>query len=156
MVRQGDQCYRWQGGRKLENKAWHQETQALALAQLPDRVSSTHETGDSDYAKYRGKCRELSEAAVAADPSLRLVRGYYYCPIWNVEEQHWWCVDPVGEIHDPSKLQYPSAGMGMYREFDGMLSCEQCAKLVHENDAILPGNGMAFCSSGCYARCVGF
>lgn len=34
----------------------------------------------SDYAKYRGKCKEMSEEAVAQDPSLRLVRGYYHCP----------------------------------------------------------------------------
>ena len=31
-----------------------------------------------DYQRYRGKCKEMSEALIAADPSLRLVRGHYY------------------------------------------------------------------------------
>lgn len=48
----------------------------------------------SDYLKFRGKCKELSEAACAEDPSLALVRGHYYCPIWNVTEPHWWTVRP--------------------------------------------------------------
>ena len=37
----------------------------------------------SDYLKYRGKCKEMSEALVANNPALRLVRGHYWCPIWN-------------------------------------------------------------------------
>jgi len=29
----------------------------------------------SDYEKYRGKCKEFSEALIKKDPTLRLVRG---------------------------------------------------------------------------------
>jgi hypothetical protein len=34
---------------------------------------------ESDYMKYRGKCKEMSEALVKENPKLRLVRGHYYC-----------------------------------------------------------------------------
>lgn len=47
-------------------------------------------TPDEGYALYRGKCKEYCEAAITTDPSLTLVRGYYYEPIWGTVEQHWW------------------------------------------------------------------
>ena len=37
----------------------------------------------SDYLTYHGRCKELAEEAVTADPTLRLVRGHYHCPIWG-------------------------------------------------------------------------
>ena len=37
----------------------------------------------SDYQKYRSKCKQLSEEAVKESPELRLVRGYYYCSNWG-------------------------------------------------------------------------
>lgn len=108
---------------------------------------------DDNYNRYRGRCRELSEAAVAADPSLTLVRGWYVCPVWG-KEGHWWTVKPDGTIHDPSKLQYPSAGTGQYIPFNGMFECEQCGKEVSEDDALVDGHHV-FCGSRCYARCIG-
>lgn len=108
----------------------------------------------SNYLKYRGKCKEMSEAACAADPSLRLVRGHYYCPIWHSNEQHWWCEKPDGTIVDPTKLQFPSEGKGFYTEFDGIIQCAECGKEVKEEDARIDGN-YAFCSSACNARFVG-
>ncbi|HNV67896.1 MAG TPA: hypothetical protein PKN60_12325, partial [Bacteroidales bacterium] len=67
---------------------------------------------DSDYLKFRGKCKEMSEAAVLEDPTLRLVRGHYWCPLWDRNEQHWWCVKPDGTIVDPTARQFPSRGLG--------------------------------------------
>lgn len=108
----------------------------------------------SDYLQFRGKCKELSEAEVAADPSLRLVRGHYYCPIWNTEEPHWWCARPDGTILDPSARQFPSKGLGTYTEFNGLVSCANCSKEVPEEDASIEGN-YAFCSGACHMRFVG-
>jgi len=71
---------------------------------------------NKDYLTYRGKCKDLSEEAVRKDPELRLVRGHYFCPIWKREEQHWWCVRKDGTIHDPAKYQFPSRGLGVYKE----------------------------------------
>jgi hypothetical protein len=106
------------------------------------------------YRLYRGRCKELSEAACAADPTLKLVRGHYYCPIWNSEEPHWWTLRQDGTIHDPTREQFPSHGCGEYTPFDGMVSCEECGKNIAEEDAIIESN-YAFCSGRCYGKCVG-
>lgn len=106
------------------------------------------------YRKFRGKCKELSEAACAADPKLRLVRGHYFCPVWGTNEQHWWTVRPDGTIHDPTKDQFPSRGLGDYEEFDGMVTCAECGKQVPEGEAEFASR-YAFCSGRCYGRFVG-
>jgi hypothetical protein len=108
----------------------------------------------TDYEKYRGKCREYCDAAIAENPSLRLVRGYYWCPISNREEQHWWTVDLAGEIYDPTSKQFLSAGLGTYREFDGTVECDECGKVVAEEDASFDGR-YAFCSYECYGHFIG-
>lgn len=107
-----------------------------------------------NYAKYRGTCLGLSLAACIADSTLRLVRGHYFCPLWGSNEAHWWTERPDGSIHDPSKLQFPSRGGGLYEEFDGFIDCEQCGKRVTEEAAVIDGNHV-FCSDLCYGRCVG-
>lgn len=108
----------------------------------------------ANYIKYRGKCKPMSEALVALNPGWRLVRGHYFCPLWSRNEPHWWCVDEDGKIHDPTKLQFPSAGLGIYEEFDGMCECAECGTSVHENDGTPYGNYM-FCSTPCAMRFVG-
>jgi len=107
----------------------------------------------SDYLKYRGKCKELSEAEIAKDPTLRLVRGTYWCPMWG-NQDHWWCEKPDGTIVDPSARQFPSKGMGEYREFNGICVCAQCEKEVKEEDATFESR-YAFCSTSCKMRFVG-
>lgn len=103
----------------------------------------------------RGRCHELASDAVQLDPTLRLVRGWYRCPVWG-DQQHWWAEREDGTIIDPTAAQFPSAGVGRYIEYQGMLPCEQCGDAVAEDVAYLPGNGMAFCSLDCYGRCIGF
>lgn len=108
----------------------------------------------SDYLRYRGKCREYSEAATKEDPTLRLARGRYYCPMWRQWEPHWWCVRQDGSVFDPTAVQFPSRGLGEYREFDGWMECSECGKHIREEDADTHGN-YAFCSYQCYGRFVG-
>lgn len=108
---------------------------------------------DSDYLRYRGKCKEMSEALVAADPSLTLVRGYYHDPAWG-EQQHWWTKKPDGTIVDPTKDQFPSKGQGQYVEFDGTVECAECGQRVKEEEADIDGS-YAFCSYECHGRFVG-
>lgn len=103
----------------------------------------------------RGKCKEMSEAAVAADPTLRLVRGHYYCPHWG-KQAHWWAEKSDGTIVDPTAEQFPSQGHGIYVEFDGWANCDECGERIHEDDGIIGGNGnYIFCSGTCYGRFVG-
>jgi len=108
---------------------------------------------DSDYQTYRGRCKEMSETAIAAEPSLRLVRGYYHCPVWGKQE-HWWTERPDGTIFDPTAKQFPSKGIGEYEEWDGVIPCEQCGKPVDMNEASIDGHHV-FCSYECHGRCVG-
>jgi hypothetical protein len=110
--------------------------------------------GTSDYMRFRGRCKELSEAAVRDDPTLTLVRGYYSCPIWNRVEQHWWTVRPDGTIHDPSARQFPSAGMGDYTPFNGMVACSNCGVEKPEDKMRYEGR-YAFCCYACHGQFVG-
>lgn len=107
----------------------------------------------SDYLKYRGKCKELSEALIQADPSLVLVRGYYYDIAWG-KQSHWWTKKPDGTIIDPTKDQFPSKGQGRYEEFDGVLNCSNCDKEITEDEADIHGR-YCFCSYTCYGQFVG-
>lgn len=107
----------------------------------------------SDYLEFRGRCRELAEAAVRADPTLTLTRGHYWCPLWGKQE-HWWAVRPDGSIHDPSKAQFPSKGLGDYLPFDGFVECAECGKKLLEDEARYDSR-YAFCSTLCHGRFVG-
>jgi|SRR5665647_377034 len=109
----------------------------------------------SDYTEFRGKCKELSEEAIAQDPTLILVRGHYHCPVWG-EQPHWWTVKPDGTIFDPSARQFPSKGIGRYIEFDGGLACSNCGKEMKETDEVAQfESNYAFCSTPCHMRFVG-
>lgn len=107
----------------------------------------------TDYEKYRGKCKEMSEALIIEDSTLTLVRGHYICPIWG-EQAHWWCKKPDGTIVDPTKLQFPSRGAGDYIEFDGTVECSNCNKKMLEQEAIFESR-YCFCSGECYGAFVG-
>lgn len=108
----------------------------------------------TDYLRYRGKCKEASEALIAADPSLKLVRGHYYCPIWG-EQEHWWCKKPDGTIVDPTKNQFPSRGIGEYVEFDGNVACSNCGKVMREDQVYSAESRYIFCSYECHGQFVG-
>jgi hypothetical protein len=111
-------------------------------------------TPEEGYKKFRGKCRQYCDDALKADPSLTLVRGHYFCPIWNTEEAHWWTTRPDGSIFDPTAEQFPSKGAGIYTPFNGMVSCAECGKEIPESEADIEGN-YAFCSNRCHGRFVG-
>ena len=125
--------------------------EATVNAAGPLEASVRAHTG---YLEFRGRCKELSEAACAADPTLTLVRGHYFCPMWNSDEPHWWCVRQDGTIFDPSKDQFPSRGLGIYTPFDGRIACAECGKEIDESEARFDSN-YAFCSTRCNMRFVG-
>jgi hypothetical protein len=106
-----------------------------------------------DYLKYRGKCKELAEEEIKKNPSLILVRGYYYDVVWG-KEQHWWCKDENGKIVDPTKDQFPTKGFGEYEEYDGNVECSQCGTVLPEEKMQFDGR-YAFCSTSCHLKFVG-
>lgn len=108
---------------------------------------------ESDYTKYRGKCKEMAKEAVSLDPSLKLVRGFYHCPLWG-KQQHWWTVRQNGDIYDPSCRQFPTKGAGaFYEEFDGMIECDYCGEKVPENRARFDGS-YVYCGYDCNVKSV--
>ena len=108
----------------------------------------------TDYMKYRGKCKELSEELCKKDNTLVLVRGHYFCPIWNTENQHWWCEKPDGTIVDPTRKQFPSHGHGIYTPFNGYVQCSNCGHEMKEEEGRYESN-YVFCSILCHMRFVG-
>lgn len=100
--------------------------------------------------ELRGRCRELAEALVDRRPELRLVRGWYGDPDWG-DCEHWWCEEPDGTVVDPTVEQFPSghiAGLGTYREYDGVHPCPGCGIPVEDEDD-------PFCCGACYGAMVG-
>lgn len=101
-------------------------------------------------ATLRGKCREYAEAAKSADPTLRLVRGWYFDPVWGRQE-HWWTERPDGTIFDPTAAQFPLGGVAdWYEEYRGVFPCQGCGAEVSEVEHY---NGC--CTYQCYGRMVG-
>ena len=109
----------------------------------------------SDYNKYRGRCKEMCDEAIKTDLTLTLVRGHYYCPIWDRDEEHWWTVRADGSIYDPTVLQFPSKGLGVYTPFNGTVESAQCGKEMKERDVERAEGRYAFCSYRCHGRFVG-
>jgi hypothetical protein len=110
---------------------------------------------DTDYKTYRGKCQEFVKKAIEEDPTLVAVRGYYYDTVWG-RQAHWWCKREDGTIYDPTAMQFPSKGTGVYDEFGGKVECEVCGKEMLESEAEIAGNGhYAVCSTACYRSLVG-
>lgn len=111
----------------------------------------------ADYRKYRGKCKEMAEAAMKADPSLSLVRGFYICEV-SGKQPHWWTVKPDGSIFDPSCKQFPSGGSGEYIAFNGELTCSVCNRSVSEADfyRVELGGKDILCSVECYGEYIGY
>lgn len=107
----------------------------------------------ADYRQYRGECKKQAEAAVLKDPTLKIVRGHYYCHAYG-RQPHWWCERQDGTVVDPSARQFPSNGTGVYEPFDGVVECAECGKEVEEKDARFESN-YAFCSLRCNMRFVG-
>ena len=91
---------------------------------------------DMTYEKAYGKCKDVSEEMLKHFPELRLARGHYYCHKWG-ERMHHWLVTPEGKIIDPTKIQFPSNGFGVYEEWDetqqeptGM--CPNCGEYIYD------------------------
>jgi len=114
----------------------------------------TEEDAAADYLTFRGKCKELAKERCRQDPTLRLVRGHYFDALWGEDLAHWWCEKPDGTVVDPSCRQFPTNGHGIYTEFDGVVTCDNCGKQLPEGDAVFMGQYPA-CSNRCAGAIVG-
>lgn len=99
-----------------------------------------------------GQCKKWSALMIAEFPELRLVRGFYDCPFWG-ERTHWWCVDANGHIVDATAHQFPSRGIGEYRELkEGERAptnrCANCSGPVYDGGTV--------CGSECHKQYVAY
>lgn len=97
-----------------------------------------------------GSCRETTEKMNQVFPELRRVRGFYNCFVWGKRE-HWWLVDPEGNIVDPTVAQFPSKGTGEYIELDETEEeptgkCINCGGYTYHQNC--------FCSDACADECA--
>ena len=117
----------------------------------------------ADYVTYRGKCKELCEAAMREDSNLKLVRGHITVPAWPSDpfQPHWWCTKPDGAIVDPSWRQFPfqqQPPARLYEEFNGHVECAECGEPgMHQEfgGTYFAYSNYCFCSNACAQRFVG-
>ena len=108
----------------------------------------------------RGQCESQAKYLATTDSNLRVVRGYYHCPVWG-PQAHWWCEKSDGTIVDPTVEQFPSHSYvqpSFYEEYDGTLVCASCGVTGREGDEgwDIVGNGhYAVCSYRCHGYLVG-
>lgn len=104
-------------------------------------ISEHYPTYESAY----GKCAEATTAMLAVFPELHRVRGHYYCLVWG-ERSHWWLVTADGGIVDPTAVQFPSRGTGVYEAWnEGSAEptgkCPNCGGYAYNHAAV--------CSDAC-------
>ncbi len=95
---------------------------------------SKYNTQENAY----GKCAEATIEMKNRFPELKRVRGHYYCVIWG-ERTHWWLVDEENNIVDPTAIQFPTKGAGIYDEIDetGPIptgKCPNCSEYCYDNN----------------------
>jgi len=116
-----------------------------------------HGTPQEHWLFYSQKCHLYVLKWHERDPELTPVRGFYFCPVWNQDRQHWWLQKPDGTIFDPTVTQFPSAGLGTYQPFEDLeLNCDQCGKSVPKELLGHYHHNYTLCSNRCYGRMVGF
>lgn len=97
-----------------------------------------------------GQCAEITAQMASAFPELRRVRGHYHCFAWGARE-HWWLEALDGQVIDPTAMQFPSKGFGMYVEFGGEEPtgmCPNCGEYIY--------GGGELCSERCHIEYVAY
>jgi hypothetical protein len=106
---------------------------------------------------YARKCHLYVLKWHEKDPTLTPVRGFYFCPVWRRDRQHWWLRRPDGTVFDPTKTQFPSSGAGLYQPFEELeFECDECGASVPKEMAGAFHHNYTICSDRCYGRLVGF
>jgi len=88
------------------------------------------------YEKAYGNCEKVCRKMQRQFPELQLIRGHYYCIVWG-ERTHWWLQTECGDIIDPTAIQFPTNGSGVYEPWDETQEeptgkCIQCGEYCYK------------------------
>lgn len=88
------------------------------------------------YEKAYGKCESVCKDINTRFPELKLIRGHYFDTAWG-ERAHWWLTDSTGKIVDPTAIQFPSKGRGVYESWDESQpeptgKCSNCGEYIFD------------------------
>lgn len=107
----------------------------------------------------RGRCQEASKKMQEAFPELRVTNGYVVLAFVGEPQMHWWCVDPKGNVVDPTAIQYVENGCPIadYEEIDDSHParnyprgrCLDCGEHYFIGEHTKDSN---FCSTDCYTK----
>lgn len=109
------------------------------------------------YSTAFGYCKPVCQEMNKVFPELKLVRGHYYDASWG-ERMHWWLVDPDGNIIDPTAIQFPSKGKGVYIPWDESQpeptgKCRQCGEYTYNGQNIHDACFSAYLEYNNISRC---
>ena len=84
-----------------------------------------------------GMCREATQQFSNDFPELKRVRGHVESALSSKLLPHWWCVDPNGNIIDPTAKQFDY--ITRYIELDKSQpeptgKCPNCGEYCYDND----------------------
>jgi hypothetical protein len=68
---------------------------------------------DENVSNPYGQCYEYSSKMMDTYPELRIVQGYYDCPIWG-KRDHFFLLDKNNLVIDPTRTQFPTQGTWNY------------------------------------------
>lgn len=118
-----------------------------------------HETITADmdpFHHYAGKCHLYVWEWIKYNPELKPQSGFYECPIWGVR-QHWWAINEIGMVFDPTSMQFPSNGMGEYIPLHKAdIPCCECGDVVPPFKIGFWHHNHMVCSDECYGSLVGY
>ena len=98
-----------------------------------------------------GKCKEVSAKMQKAFPELVIVPGYVDT-MWG-RRDHFWLVDPTGQVVDPTESQFPGGVFAYEAWRPGSLTrvgkCMECGDEIWRPMDTLKAVNVSTCSSEC-------
>lgn len=98
----------------------------------------------------RNKCMAATAEMVTVFPELKVVAGFVFASGSRIE--HFWCVDPVGNVVDPTAAQF--VGITSYVPWKPgdeirVGKCMNCGDEIYGRPATLDGKPACVCSKEC-------
>lgn len=114
-----------------------------------------------DELNNMGACSQRTTEMQQAFPELRRVAGFYYSIGWG-QREHFWLETEDGEIIDPTAMQFPCKGNGVYERLseDEILRlpigmCANCGEPIYRDSECTDTVCSRSCAAAYVAYCTG-